>query len=65
LSSLTPREREVAELIGQGLSNRQIATRLVTSVRTAETHVENVLRKLGFSSRARVAAWVASQRREP
>jgi non-specific serine/threonine protein kinase len=58
---LTARERQVAALIGDGLSNRQIATRLVISVRTAQGHVENILRKLGFSSRTQVAAWVVSR----
>ncbi|OLE29850.1 MAG: hypothetical protein AUG44_02615 [Actinobacteria bacterium 13_1_20CM_3_71_11] len=62
---LSPRERQVAELIAQGLSNHQIATQLVTSQRTAESHVQNILRKLGFSSRAQVAAWVAGQRPHP
>src|SRR5438067_2420956 len=62
---LSPRERQVAELIAQGLSNHQIATQLVTSQRTAESYVQNILRKLGFSSRAQVAAWVAGQRPHP
>src|SRR6266536_2260197 len=60
-SVLTPRERQVARLIAEGLSNHQIASRLVTSQRTAESHVQNILRKLGFGSRAQVAAWVAGQ----
>jgi predicted ATPase/DNA-binding CsgD family transcriptional regulator len=59
---LTTREAEVTELLGQGLSNQEIADRLVISVRTAQGHVENILRKLGFSSRTQVAAWVASHR---
>ena len=59
---LTARERQVADLIGEGLSNQQIATRLVISVRTAQGHVENILRKLGFSSRTQVAAWVVARR---
>jgi len=58
---LTRRERQVAELIGEGLSNRQIAARLGTSQRTAESHVENILRKLGFTARAQVATWVVQQ----
>ncbi|MFC5731661.1 MULTISPECIES: ATP-binding protein [Nocardioides] len=58
---LTAREREVAELIGEGLSNRQIAARLTISVRTAETHAQRILTKLGFRSRAQIAAWVAQQ----
>jgi non-specific serine/threonine protein kinase len=60
--ALTRREREVAGLIAEGLSNKEIAARLVTSRRTAESHVENILRKLGFTSRTQVAAWVAQQR---
>jgi predicted ATPase/DNA-binding CsgD family transcriptional regulator len=59
---LTPREREVAELVAEGLSNREIAARLVVAQRTAEGHVENILSKLGFTSRAQVAGWLASQR---
>ena len=58
---LTARERQVTALIGEGLSNRQIASRLVISVRTAQGHVENILRKLGFRSRTQVAAWVVSR----
>jgi pentatricopeptide repeat protein len=58
---LTPREREVAELVAQGLSNRQIAERLYVSERTAETHVQNILMKLGFTSRAQVAGWAARE----
>jgi predicted ATPase/DNA-binding CsgD family transcriptional regulator len=61
-SPLTPREQQVAELIAEGLSNKQIGTRLVISQRTAESHVENILRKLGFTSRARVATWLARHR---
>jgi non-specific serine/threonine protein kinase len=60
-SPLTPRESEVADLVGQGLANREIAERLVISHRTAQGHVENILHKLGFSSRAQVAAWVAER----
>ncbi|MEU0564214.1 LuxR C-terminal-related transcriptional regulator [Nonomuraea sp. NPDC005983] len=58
-SKLTPREREIAELISQGLSNKEIATRLVISQRTAEGHVEHILAKLGFSSRTQIAVWFA------
>jgi DNA-binding CsgD family transcriptional regulator/tetratricopeptide (TPR) repeat protein len=54
---LTPREREVADLVAEGLSNRKIAERLYVSERTAETHVQNILVKLGFTSRAQIAAW--------
>jgi len=58
-SPLTPRERQVAQLIADGLSNKQIAVRLVIAQRTAESHVENILAKLGFTSRTQIAAWVA------
>ena len=61
-SPLTKREREVADLVAEGLSNPQIAARLVISVRTAQGHVENILRKLGFSSRSMIAAWVTQRR---
>jgi predicted ATPase/DNA-binding CsgD family transcriptional regulator len=59
---LTARERQVAELVAQGFSNRQIAERLVVSPRTVDRHVENILGKLGFSSRTQVAAWTARPR---
>ena len=57
--ALSPREREVAGLVAQGLTNRQIAEQLVISERTAETHVEQIRSKLGFRSRAQIAGWVA------
>lgn len=55
---LTLREYTVAELVADGLSNRQIAERLAISKRTVDSHVEHILTKLGFSSRTQVAAWV-------
>jgi DNA-binding NarL/FixJ family response regulator len=55
--SLTPREREVAELVALGRSNREIARSLVVTVRTIETHLENAFRKLGVQSRAELAVW--------
>lgn len=58
---LTPREREVAALVAQGMSNRVIATTLTVSPRTIDGHVENILAKLGFTSRAQVAAWIAGR----
>ncbi len=58
---LTRREREVAVLLAEGLSNKEIAARLVVAQRTAEGHVENILSKLGLTSRAQVAAWMADQ----
>jgi len=54
---LTPREREVAVLVARGLTNRQIAEALVISERTADTHVGNILGKLGLATRAQVAVW--------
>ena len=61
-SPLTRRELEVADLVAEGLSNPEIAARLVISVRTAQGHVENILRKLGFNSRSLIAAWVTERR---
>ena len=58
--ALSRREREVAALVAEGLSNREIAERLFISERTAEGHVEQIRNKLGFKSRAQVAAWVAA-----
>jgi DNA-binding CsgD family transcriptional regulator len=57
-SPLTAREREVADLIAAGKSNKAIAEALVLSPRTIEGHVERILAKLGCSSRTQVAAWV-------
>lgn len=54
---LSAREREVAALVAQGKSNREIAASLVVSERTAEAHVSNILGKLGFTTRAQIAAW--------
>ncbi|RSZ64788.1 LuxR family transcriptional regulator [Corynebacterium hylobatis] len=59
---LSGREREVVELVSQGLTNRQIAGKLVLSPRTIEGHVERILNKLGFNSRTQVATWVESLR---
>lgn len=58
---LTARELEIAELIAEGLSNRQIATRFTLSVRTVETHVQHIMLKLGFRSRTQIASWLAQQ----
>jgi non-specific serine/threonine protein kinase len=54
---LTRREQEVAKLVARGLSNKEIANQLVISRRTAEAHVENILTKLGFTSRVQIAQW--------
>ena len=55
---LTPRQQEVARLVARGLSSREIATALSITERTAENHVEHILTRLGFRSRAQIAAWV-------
>jgi len=54
---LTGREREVAGLVAQGKSNREIAEALVLSTRTVEKHVANILAKLGLTSRAQIVRW--------
>jgi DNA-binding CsgD family transcriptional regulator/ribonuclease BN (tRNA processing enzyme) len=56
---LTRREREIAELVGRGLTNRQIADVLHVAERTAENHVQHILTKLGFHNRSQIAAWAA------
>jgi predicted ATPase/DNA-binding CsgD family transcriptional regulator len=61
---LTLRELEVALLVRRGLTNRQIAEELSISSNTADNHVAKILRKLGFRSRAQIAAWV-TQRYSP
>jgi non-specific serine/threonine protein kinase len=58
---LTARECEVAALVARGRTNREIAAALVISERTADAHVQNILNKLGFSSRAQIAAWAAER----
>ena len=58
---LSRREAEVARLVASGMTNRAIAGKLFLSERTVESHVDHVLTKLGFSSRAQIAAWVAAQ----
>jgi pimeloyl-ACP methyl ester carboxylesterase/DNA-binding CsgD family transcriptional regulator/class 3 adenylate cyclase len=57
--ALSRREREVAQLLAGGLSNREIAGRLYVSERTVDNHVHHILDKLGFDSRVQVAAWLA------
>jgi len=57
--SLSDRERQVAELVAQGLSNADVAARLFISHRTVTTHLERIYRRLGFSSRAELSRYVA------
>ena len=59
---LSPRERQIAALVADGLSNRQIAAQLVISERTAQNHVQHILGKLGFANRAQIAAWTERNR---
>jgi DNA-binding CsgD family transcriptional regulator len=59
---LAKREAEVAALVAEGLSNKQIAARLFISERTVATHVGHILNKLGFNSRAQIAGWISSSR---
>lgn len=59
--ALTQREQEVVDLVAQGLTNKEIAGMLVISLRTAEGHVQRLLNKLGFTSRAQIAAWAAGR----
>jgi non-specific serine/threonine protein kinase len=61
-SPITRREREIAELIAAGMSNREIAHKLFLSERTVDNHVQHLLNKLNFHSRAQIAAWVERQR---
>jgi DNA-binding NarL/FixJ family response regulator len=58
---LSRREREVAALDARGLTNREIARNLFLSERTAENHVQHILTKLGFGTRAQIAAWAVSE----
>ncbi|MFD5087157.1 ATP-binding protein [Kitasatospora sp. NPDC058406] len=58
---LTRRERQVAALIAEGKSNKEISAALVISLRTAENHVEHILAKLGFTSRSQIAVWISQQ----
>jgi DNA-binding NarL/FixJ family response regulator len=60
-SVLTPRELQTAMLVARGLSNKAIAEELVISPATAARHVANIFTKLGFTSRAQLAAWVAGR----
>jgi non-specific serine/threonine protein kinase len=61
---LTARERQVAALVSEGLTNREIAQRLVIAPRTAEAHLQNAMLKLGFTSRSQVATWYVKRTNE-
>ena len=60
---LGKREADVAKLVAEGLSNKQIGARQFISERTVDSHVRSILNKLGFNSRAQIASWVASSDR--
>lgn len=62
---LSPREREVASLVAEGLSNREIARVLRLSKRTVDSHVEHIRRKLQATSRTQIAIWLLRQRADP
>jgi DNA-binding NarL/FixJ family response regulator len=57
---LGQREADVARLLADGLTNKEIGARLFISERTVESHVRNILNKLGFNSRAQIAGWMAT-----
>lgn len=59
---LTPSELRVVELIGEGLSNREIAERLSIAEKTVKNHITSLLAKMGLQRRTQVAAWVASRK---
>jgi DNA-binding CsgD family transcriptional regulator/tetratricopeptide (TPR) repeat protein len=60
-SPLSPRELEVARLVGRGLTNKQIGQQLYVSERTAENHVQHILTKLGLRNRSQIAAWASGE----
>jgi non-specific serine/threonine protein kinase len=61
--ALTGRQRQVADLVAQGMSNKEIAQQLFIAVRTVDSHVENILVKLGFTSRTQIAVWRGQKQR--
>jgi DNA-binding NarL/FixJ family response regulator len=58
---LSQRETDVARLVTEGLSDKDIGARLFISERTVESHVRNILTKLGFTTRTQIAGWLAAQ----
>jgi non-specific serine/threonine protein kinase len=62
--ALTRREREIATLVAREMSNQETAVTHVIGRRTVETHVENILDKLGFTTRTQVGPWLAEQERQ-
>ena len=62
IDRLTPREREVMRLIARGYTYREVASELVLSIKTVETHVSAVLRKLQLSDRRELARWASARR---
>jgi predicted ATPase/DNA-binding SARP family transcriptional activator/DNA-binding CsgD family transcriptional regulator len=65
LPTLTPREQEIAALVAQGLTNRQIASELSISEHTAATHIAKILKKLGLRSRTQIDSWLAQEGSPP
>ena len=63
-SPLSSRELEVAGPVGKGLTNNEIAQRLIISTRTVESHVDHIKAKLGFDRRARIVAWAVHHANE-
>ncbi|MFC9767975.1 ATP-binding protein [Rhodococcus jostii] len=61
--ALTSRQQEIAALISKGLTSPQIGAALVISVRTVESHIENIMTRLGFVSRSQIASWYIGQSR--
>jgi non-specific serine/threonine protein kinase len=59
---LSRRETEIAGLVADGLTNKQISLRLIVSERTVDSHLRSILTKLGAGSRAQVAAWITASR---
>nr|WP_246361230.1 helix-turn-helix transcriptional regulator [Haloechinothrix aidingensis] len=58
---MTKRERQIAELVARGFTNKDIAGRLVIAKRTVDTHIEHILSKFGFHSRNQIIAWMTEQ----